>query len=349
MSLKADITTLENVVEQIMRSASVRDDSFELKLKKLLKSYKIAIIKDGIISSLSITDKDYVCNTINLIEKNVGSFLNGHYERCFNSIKKTWFSNKGGVQLGEMFSKNYNLTPRTELYRIRRKEAGEIFTHKEMFHVPFEKRGVLDNYRYSLSGYPCLYCGFSVMTCWEEMHRPPLDSFMVSALYVRKNLKLLDLRLYQSDSIESYQDLYKYIVMLPLIMACSVKVKKDSDKFKPEYIMPQLLLSTICNTNDVANPQYDGIIYTSSRVDLNFGFGDRHLYDNVVIPVKESKESGMCDWLCDKFSITDPICYEYEIIRHGFFESNDTDPYSKSYFGILESRLKNETFYLPNN
>lgn len=49
------------------------------------------------------------------------------------------------------------------------------FKPLDLFHVPFEKRHLIGNNRFSLSGLPCLYFGSSIYGCWEEMNRPNLD------------------------------------------------------------------------------------------------------------------------------------------------------------------------------
>jgi hypothetical protein len=56
------------------------------------------------------------------------------------------------------------------LYRMRENKAltasGQI-DRKQIFHVPFEKRRLVQNQRYSIAGLPCLYFGSSLWICWE--------------------------------------------------------------------------------------------------------------------------------------------------------------------------------------
>lgn len=51
------------------------------------------------------------------------------------------------------------------------------------------------------------------------------------------------------------------VFMWPLIAACSIKVKHREDSFKPEYIVPQLLLQWIRN-----NQEIDGIRFSSTHI-----------------------------------------------------------------------------------
>ena len=64
-----------------------------------------------------------------------------------------------------------------DFFRIHVSEAKrEVTSRKDIFHVPFEKRGSIKSNRYSIPGLPCLYLGTSLYTCWEEMNRPNFDS-----------------------------------------------------------------------------------------------------------------------------------------------------------------------------
>jgi len=49
----------------------------------------------------------------------------------------------------------------------------------------------------------------------------------------------------------------------PLVLACSVKVKNIEDDFKPEYIIPQLLLQWVRERDDI-----DGISYQTTHIDF---------------------------------------------------------------------------------
>lgn len=58
----------------------------------------------------------------------------------------------------------------TSFYRMRKIEDRRTnITYDEMFHIPLNKRRMVTTQRYSTPGYPCLYLGKSIYTCWEEM------------------------------------------------------------------------------------------------------------------------------------------------------------------------------------
>jgi hypothetical protein len=149
---------------------------------------------------------------------------------------------------------------------------------------------------------------------------------------------------------------YKYLMTWPLIAACSIKVKDYSDTFKPEYIIPQLLLQWVRNIGDI-----DGIKYNSTHIDKTVLFNDGDLY-NLVLPVKENKDEGYCNHLVNLFEMTETISkqlLEYSTGGQYFlYSTEELDkinkkipaleiikgqifPYSYSVLGHMELKLDN--------
>ena len=83
------------------------------------------------------------------------------------------FNNKAFVDV-------YELAPDSKLYRIRTSEYGGLFSKEEMFHIPFDKRHLVSNNRFSVHGFPSLYLGESTYICWEEMENPNFDTCNIS-------------------------------------------------------------------------------------------------------------------------------------------------------------------------
>lgn len=83
----------------------------------------------------------------------------------------------------------------TSWYRMRKFEENkkQAISRKDMFHIPLNKRGIVKTQRYSSPGYPCLYLGASIYTCWEELHRPDLNRCFASLLHNTKRIKLIDI------------------------------------------------------------------------------------------------------------------------------------------------------------
>ena len=68
------------------------------------------------------------------------------------------------------------MSPGVPMYKCRENSKLFHFSKDEMFHIPYEKRNLVGNQRFSLSGLPCLYLGGSSYICWEELGRKDLSS-----------------------------------------------------------------------------------------------------------------------------------------------------------------------------
>ena len=85
------------------------------------------------------------------------------------------------------------------LYRVRQSST-RLSKREDMFHIPFDRRHMVSNQRYSMAGIPCLYLGSSFFICWEELGRPNLNTLYISAFKIKNSfIKVLDL----SFSLES--------------------------------------------------------------------------------------------------------------------------------------------------
>ena len=146
----------------------------------------------------------------------------------------------------------------------------------------------------------------------------------------------------------------------PLIIACSIKVKDTNSIFKPEYIIPQILLQWIRENEDI-----DAIKYSSTHLKYDSKKLDDDLF-NIVLPVKENKDRGLCSRLKNTFNMSDIISKQLIDFSSGgdnFFydceESAKIDkkissleiikgkrlPYSHSILGRMELLLEN----MPTN
>lgn len=249
--------------------------------------------------------------------------------------------------------KMFLLDGKENWYRARRlSEKDRQFSEKEMFHVPFNKRHLVENYRYSLSGYPCLYLGKTILTCWEELQKPSLYDFCVSQFTLIENVKVLDLTLPDISPIaeplfggktekEKKEERYLQLITWPLILACSVPALIPNAPFKPEYVIPQLLMRVIVKmgTSDLY-----GIAYTSARRDSHYAEAIVH-HMNIALPVRKVKKEGYCEELCSKLSLTRGVPYMEAEIKNGFHSEDmtSTDDYRQTRFYQLEQFLKSES------
>ena len=196
-------------------------------------------------------------------------------------------------------------------YRMRISESkSQRLTSKEMFHIPFEKRTLVKSCRYSVLGYPCIYASNTILATWCEMGEPT-SNFAVSALQPEGRISLLDLTI---PYPECGRGDYEIVTGWPLIIACSIKVKELEHPFKPEYVIPQLVMTTIKEMPDL---HIDGCIYTSTKRDSNFKVQDMD-WHNIAITAKTSPAQGYCSELTNILSITEPVYstdYSMEIAK----------------------------------
>lgn len=301
--------------------------------------------------------------TCNKIIDSVSSIYEGCHGDAFNTISSLMncplncqSSSTGILSL----SNSIQIRESDYWYRARKRKGGKEFSILDMFHIPLDKRGIVGTQRFSCPGYPCLYLSRSAYGCWEELGRPVFDTLFYSSFRVRNSFRVLDLRIPDVDKCNDSQ-LIKTLKLLPLIIACSFSVNNPEDVFKPEYIIPQLLLETIIHNNHnktkVEKTYLDediiwGILYSSSHINNGFII-DSQCLDNIVMPIIETQnKNNYCSYLASTFDISTPTCYEYEsnkdpLLKRQSFTSSSSTPDEDSIFsyqitkmGYLESIMR---------
>lgn len=286
----------------------------------------------------------YIENSIKTILECYRTYTAGKIGESIQLMSDFLEKNNAPLRVGKIGADNY-------FYRMRLKEekGQHPFQAKEMFHVPFNKRYLLHSYRYSVLGYPCLYLSNSILGCWEEMDEPAMKDMFISCIKTEKEIRVLDLALPYDD-----KDEYDVLCSWPLVFACSLKVKYPKHPFKPEYVIPQLVMQALVQTST-----FDGCLYTSTHRNENFSVSEK-LMHNFAIPAKENKYMhNFCSRLSSIFSITNAICYEYELIKGNInwgngivweeipsSDNNDNDKlYEESVYGQMENILKGMIFH----
>ena len=135
-----------------------------------------------------------------------------------------------------------------------------------------------------------------------------------------------------------------------LVLACSLPVIYSEAPFKPEYIIPQMLLQSIIRYNLTCNVDNKilGIKYTSTHIGdsklwINFPANkkNKQLFYNYVFPAFGRKETGLSEELEDTFLFWNCITYNKLKLMNPDFQSDRTDVYGRSVFGKIEHKLKN--------
>lgn len=289
----------------------------------------------------------------------IRSTLAGHphdaYERYLEAkepihsfVQKQFLPNFGAPKVGV-------------LYRVRRQITASL-RREDLFHIPFEKRHLVTPQRYSIPGLPCLYLGWSLYACWEEMGRPPFHELHASAFWLAENktVNILDFsarrawlrkhvstggRFNCSDS-SLRERIINHVVLWPLMAMCSIIVKHRESPYKPEYIFPQIVLQWITNEHS-----FDGICYFSTHIDFNAD--DSRRACNLVLPASQIKATGRCNRLRGLFRMTTPVGWEVlRAVQVGegmpsaaipmfdfSFVEGMVEPYQATEFGMVEAKL----------
>lgn len=300
----------------------LKDDVFKLPIK-----YTEESCKDAIISRLD-SYYEFICKSVNnvLLHTQVKSFkcclsrmydeyYMGHQNKAYNYFKEAIESilKYGGSGLKTVI-------PKECLYRARVNDSDVDYNNSEMFHISYNKRGKVATQRFSFPGLPCLYLGASSYVCWVELGRPNLSCFQVATIQQKnkdEDYKVIDLSIHplayynelkaNEEGCQSNEDLISiedYLLLWPLIAACSIVVKNENDPFKPEYIFPQFVLQYILeDESDVVGIKYMSI--KEGKISEEQYTVASRMYTNYVIPIRglDTVDDWKCKILSDMFEI----------------------------------------------
>ena len=268
----------------------------------------------------------------------VDQYLSGCQADAFETFYALFIKNVESLRL-EVIQKD------CPLYRMRVGKNGyeEFTSNEEMSHIPFQLNHKVGNERYSMSGFPSLYLGSSVYVCWEEMRRPDIDYANFALFKTTTPVKVLDLsnKEHYHFTNEKFADC--------LVLACSIPVQFPDDPFKPEYIIPQMLLQSLVRYNrDNREEKFAGIKYSSTHIKdaklwINYPENrkNRQLFYNFVFPAYDRKETGLSSELSISFQFWNSITYNKLKLMEPDIFSVKSDIYGRSIFGKIEHKLQN--------
>lgn len=245
-------------------------------------------------------------------------FLSGDIKSAYDSFDTT-FSDSATYRYIHNISTPLNkiCNESKPLFRVRKSDTS-IKDRKEMFHIPFSMRHLVNAQRYSVAGLPCLYLGSSLYVCWLEMDKPDFDKLYISSYSSdEEESKILDFtseilysRFYDivNDDEMTYLTKMSYICLMPLIYACNFRKKNNSTSFTQEYIIPNLLMQWISRRG---KSNIVGIAYRSTKM-VKTNNGDKSI--NVVLPPKVTYQQTISKDFCPKlirmFKLTPPVSWQ---------------------------------------
>ncbi len=289
---------------------------------------------ETLVDGETISVVNVICNTILLCFDY--AYSGNHckaYEILSEELRKLSYI-KPYVEKGESF------------YRMRMREDNKQFSYKDLMPIPDDKRYLVKTQRFSMPGLPCLYLGYNINACWEEMHRPSIGDCMTSRYEVIKKFQVISLEIPSYEIFAS--DLKACIRLFPLIMACMVTVADYKDSYKSAYLIPQLIMEWLTCDERAKHQDFKGVRYTSVHINEQFGY-PKVTFNNLALPVPGPKKPDYAKGLDELFMLTEPTSEEYERIKGnlelGVISVQELlDPmghYNMSMFGLLERNLKN--------
>lgn len=243
---------------------------------------------------------------VNHINVAVSSYYKSDFISAIREIKKV-------VDKDNLLSCNArmeNADYADALFKARVAESTENIKHKDMLHIPFDRRNIVSSQRFSLSGTPCIYLAKSSYTCWLELNKPEENKFFVSAFKLLKPKKFLDLTCLTWEELETENksDVKAKLCTFPLIIATSFLVDENIGRpFHSEYIISELLMNAIAQSE-----KYDGVAYFSKK------FSDKRRYYpiNVCFALLAKFDTKKYTSDIEDFEWTEPMALrEYSMIN----------------------------------
>lgn len=285
-------------------------------VKELLNKYEkffIEKLNDIINNKIPFAsgEKDIILNKIKILNTIIFDTLESYYAGKPFKANKIFSQGLEDAFLSDIQYET-EVPSLTNFYRAR-EDNGKIFECTDLFHIDFKLRTQVSTKRYSIPGFPSLYLGDSSYVCWEEFGKPKFRSLWFSRFQNKQNIKIIEILLVEDflkkveeiDQYFKFTYILRYLISFPLTLASTIKVKNINDNFKPEYIIPQMLLEYV-----IGNDEIDGIKFPSTKVKYD-SLKEINAY-NYVFPVKSNKKEGLCDRLKDLFKLTDPTSLEME-------------------------------------
>lgn len=261
--------------------------------------------------------KKMLIHKFKLIHLNLNSAIEKYYDgkpaSAYQKIKKLLIHSKYSTHLSDAYQgflliKDFRAYNELHWYRLRELTAEEGINPEPslLFHPPFEKRGKIKNFRFSISGFPCLYLGDSLNVCWKEINKKGNNNFASRLTFTGNQSFLRPLNIttpepfteaiYTNDQLN--YEAFCFLITFPVIQLCLYKVKDVNvdNYFKPEYIISQLLMQFVSEEGF-----FNSVIYSSTKE------ADEKANHNLVLPIRIIAKSGFCTELKKNIKITPPI------------------------------------------
>ncbi len=324
----------------------------EEKYEDILIIFKKLFINDFLMclsENHKLCEKHLKIRYINIIIENFKKIeieeIDNFFEKLIE-VYKNWISGKALVAMQSLHQllTDKNILNKEEVFNLRnmlffrgRENFGIPYNRYDMFHIPYDKRYLVKNQRFSLSGYPLLYLNCSIKGVSHELEiENNQDKFVFSYFHFKNVEPEIENSIYsftnpfkiffndknkfmnmteEKTYINSYKMENLKIKILKLILSSfclfekRVQHKKQEEEgksiFFEEYVIPQIF-TQILKVND-----FYGIFYPSTRINE---FTQSSLYDennfNLVYFPTYNSERHYDYNLFKNLDISTPINYE---------------------------------------
>lgn len=354
----------DNYQYNLRKSSMLRSDRMEHTLDKYKYTF-IDVFKNNLNRFCTLHNNEInikINNILTEIDKqNIINFFD-----TLRKVYMAWINSQisKSIELLQQLLKKYkilysrSITQSDILFRGRKSK--DFISHWDMFHIPFNKRYLIENQRYSLTGQPILYLSSSPYGVIRELETT--ENIRISTFRMAKNVsfnvyeninKFNDIILenkkhtpkdsadyiLNNNIISNTEEIKTNFFKMILASCCSFKRREDTKRssFSEEYILPQVL------TLVLKKYKYDGIKYISTKAHTddniaNFKNAINLLYSNTCLftnyTEKQSKDvKNVYDRkLYNKFVLSNPTKYNENISE--FFYSIEE---SLEILGMLNS------------
>lgn len=279
-------------------------------VKNYLEKYISEVKRDAFRNDEGLVDTvELVCQTINdiLDSKEFFDRANGneYTKKDLCSLKKLIKGFINNEFLVNELNRNYALRGSTHNYEkellLFRVRAGNFYQKEELYCCPLNKFKPGREGRFQMIGEPCLYLS---ATSWCSINEIcPNGPFSIVGYRpndLGKNLKILNFAVSQNliNGLSGEADKEKQsnlMKIFPLVIATSVTVEKQGEKYKPEYIISQILMECLKGLD------LDGVAYLSAKGEDSFQ------YPYGVNVALLAKNEGKYEDVMDAFYVTSPL------------------------------------------
>lgn len=147
----------------------------------------------------------------------------------------------------ELSAKTGSMDVQTKYYRGRRLQEDKRYINEEFKYPPREQ---ISEGRYNHAGFPVIYLGDSVQTCFFEL-RKPNEGIAIAEMIINKPLKILDL----IDITDDYNNILNAAAWSSLVSSPS----EGQGWYKPQYVFTRFIADCALNAG------FDAIKYQSVR------------------------------------------------------------------------------------